>query len=364
MKRLFLLIDGTWNSVIKGGNKNVTNVYRMSQAIASKDKSDRAQMVFYFPGVGTRGILDKWVGGIYAEGLEELILEAYVNLVANFQDGDHIHIIGFSRGAFAAQVLSQLISSFGILSIEYSHHVNRIWAAYIKSKLDLDDIQIIRNINKYTRKENTIEFVGLFDSVIAKNPKEKKNLDNSVLNDQKLPDSVKKGFQILAIDERRMAYEPILWEGRKSSIKQKLNQIWMPGVHSDIGGFNGGSTLSDWSLFLMIDELRKTGRLEFNEDIIDQWKAKKHDEIEIATEDIKMKLVMRHWNRNIGSTNPGGCEKYLAVCKDMNNTVIQHNGKRVEYNFPLQSLRKYYISRLDNYFSDRLDEFDIPDKTN
>ena len=73
MKRIIILIDGTWN---KPDAKDPTNVVRLSQCILPKDVDGNVQQVIYSPGVGVgRGNnwlarqMDKWLGGALGWGL-------------------------------------------------------------------------------------------------------------------------------------------------------------------------------------------------------------------------------------------------------------------------------------------------------
>ena len=102
MKRIFIGIDGTSNSAYF--DKFYSNVYRMDLALAFKNRDKTPQIFLYFNGVGTAsykylGLLGKAFG----EGLDQLILQAYVNIVANYEPGDKIYVFGFSRGSVAAR---------------------------------------------------------------------------------------------------------------------------------------------------------------------------------------------------------------------------------------------------------------------
>src|SRR5262249_53440448 len=66
--------------------------------------------------------------------------------------------------------------------------------------------------------------------------------------------SVPHGVHILSIDETRADFTPIVWTSR-SQEDQVLEQIWLPGVHGDIGGGYDDAFLSTISLLTMIDKL-------------------------------------------------------------------------------------------------------------
>ena len=77
--------------------------------------------------------------------------------------------------------------------------------------------------------------------------------------------SVKNAVQLLAIDESRSFFRPIMWTGLKDpKTKNYLEQIWMPGVHSDVGGGYTNAFLSNISLLTMIDRVVAKTSLNFN----------------------------------------------------------------------------------------------------
>jgi hypothetical protein len=70
--------------------------------------------------------------------------------------------------------------------------------------------------------------------------------------------------QALAIDERRLKFEPCLWEAdedtrRADEQSGRVRQVWFEGVHSDVGGGYGETGLSDTTLLWMVGEARRCG---------------------------------------------------------------------------------------------------------
>ena len=49
-------------------------------------------------------------------GISENIREAYAFIANNYQEGDEIFLLGFSRGAFTARSIGGLIDSIGLLT--------------------------------------------------------------------------------------------------------------------------------------------------------------------------------------------------------------------------------------------------------
>jgi hypothetical protein len=61
---------------------------------------------------------------------------------------------------------------------------------------------------------------------------------------------------ILSVDDNRNpSYRPVLLSG-KSSNQQSIEQIWMPGVHADVGGNSDSVFLSDVALLTMIERVK------------------------------------------------------------------------------------------------------------
>jgi uncharacterized protein (DUF2235 family) len=56
-------------------------------------------------------------GGATGEGLSENIREAYGFLASNYDRGDEIFLLGFSRGAFTARSICAMINSVGLLTM-------------------------------------------------------------------------------------------------------------------------------------------------------------------------------------------------------------------------------------------------------
>jgi len=54
--------------------------------------------------------------GATGEGLSENIREAYGFLASNYDRGDEIFLLGFSRGAFTARSICSMINSVGLLT--------------------------------------------------------------------------------------------------------------------------------------------------------------------------------------------------------------------------------------------------------
>jgi hypothetical protein len=226
----------------------------MNLALAFKDKVGSPQTFFYLSGVGTAsyrylGLLGKAFG----QGIDELILQAYVNLVSNFEQDDKIYIFGFSRGAVAARAVAGLISKSGLVKYECSASIAMAWYHFLG---DARAGSYRDQIPTVTHKGAKIEFLGVWDTVygIDTDFALKKNLFTRLrFANFNLDRSVKVGVHILAMDDTRKFFRPMLWD--RARPEQKMEQIWLPGVHSDIGGGYGKAFVSTVSLLSMIDRL-------------------------------------------------------------------------------------------------------------
>ena len=115
MKRIAVLIDGTWNKEGSGADTNVAKLdsARKIQAFIKATAADGTlQHVHYHDGVGTEGdLIQKLLGGFIGLGLKKIIQDVYEFIVADYAAGDELYIVGFSRGAYAARALAGLIGA-------------------------------------------------------------------------------------------------------------------------------------------------------------------------------------------------------------------------------------------------------------
>jgi hypothetical protein len=252
MKHIFIGIDGTSQSAFY--DKFHSNVYRMDLSLAFKDREQNPQLFIYFSGVGASGFhyFGLW-GRAFGQGIDEIILQAYVNLVCNYEPGDKIYIFGFSRGAVAARALSGLISRSGLVRYDSSPMIESAWRYFVSDPLGFN-YQDIRP--KVTHDNVQIEFVGVWDTVYGINTKKalkKSPFTRLRFRDFLLDRSVRNAIHIISIDDRRKYFQPMLWDGCNTA--QRIEQIWMLGVHADVGGGYEKSFISTVSLLSMIDKL-------------------------------------------------------------------------------------------------------------
>jgi hypothetical protein len=110
-RSIVLLSDGTGNSAAKLFR---TNVWRFYQAL---DLSSAGQVARYDDGVGSSSIKPlAIIGGAVGWGLKRNLIDLYMFLCRNYQPGDQIYCVGFSRGAFTIRLLIQFVLSQGLVT--------------------------------------------------------------------------------------------------------------------------------------------------------------------------------------------------------------------------------------------------------
>lgn len=283
MKRLIACSDGTWNrpSVKTDGKYVRTNVQKLFESISNKDAGGIYQVKYYDEGIGAEGTWwSKMIDGATGRGIDENILDIYKFLVWNYELGDEIYLFGFSRGAYTARSLAGLVRSCGILR---ENNLRLIDQAYELYRTRNDERtrpagELATEFrNKYSYDDKTkIKFIGVWDTVgslgIPVRSFQFQNKKKYQFHDTTLSSFVENAFHALAIDERRSNFQPTLWQQSKNAntdanTQQVLEQVWFPGVHSNVGGGYPDEGLSDIALQWMISKARNTG-LSFDENYI------------------------------------------------------------------------------------------------
>ena len=95
-----------------------SNVTRICRALLPDGRDGTQQIIYYQAGIGTESTLwNHFVGGGTGAGISENIREAYAFLATNYDVGDEIYLIGFSRGAFTARSIAGFLDCIGLLTM-------------------------------------------------------------------------------------------------------------------------------------------------------------------------------------------------------------------------------------------------------
>ncbi len=272
MKRIILLLDGTWNDRDLAATDS--NIVRLEDIIAKSLAASSTpflpvlplvagqgqgqetfrltrgftpdnveHVVFYERGVGT-GALDRLRGGGLGWGLARNVRRAYRFLSGHYQPGDQVFVFGFSRGAFTARSLVGFISASGLLkpencSREFDEEAWRFYRAVPGDRLHA----VKADLAKYTHPQDQtlISCVGVFDTVGALGVPLKMfcraNRARYEFHDVCLSRITWLNLHAIAIDEHRKPFEGTVWRRPKfEQFASSTEQVWFPGAHSDVGG--------------------------------------------------------------------------------------------------------------------------------
>jgi uncharacterized protein (DUF2235 family) len=332
MKHLIFLIDGTWvASDLNVAGQIYSNIYMINLSLMHTDAQGHPQIVFYTRGIGSTSSLRKYTAGGFAEGIDEMITDIYGNLVANYEPGDKIYLFGFSRGAVIARAVTGLVGRFGLLRASRMDTYSNLWRQFVTCQ-PLEDESFLATYRSSLRRDIKVEFIGAFDTVFGGNESKGNMLTRLRFSSRRLEPCVNCAVHILALDEDRKRFSCMTWDQKKP--EQHLEQIWMPGVHSDIGGVYPESTLGELSLLTMIDRVRTHTGLQF------------FRELDVNTEGIRRNVYYGNvtvnyekgwWTRSARQLNSDDPEQFLhqiaPILKTRNVTYKKH-GKRTLYSIP------------------------------
>ena len=273
-KKIILCADGTWNTPHgPAAQPNDTNVRKLYELVLE----DPSQLKYYDSGVGTDSTpFEHFFGGSMGAGLFQKVQDGYEFLSYVWDPGDEIYIFGFSRGAYTARSLGGMIALFGVPNKNLDNQtVKRIFDAY-RITDHTQRLAVKDELNaEYGLADVKIRMVGVWDTVgalgIPGHLFDEFDQDKYGFLDTTLNPFIEKAFHAVAIDERRASFLPTLWsnpDGTPRANDDKVQQVWFPGVHCDVGGSYSETQLSNITLRWMIDNAKMQGLL-FNETAVD-----------------------------------------------------------------------------------------------
>jgi hypothetical protein len=262
--KLFNMLGGARSELDKIGSMNTDLEINGKKIIAR-----------YIHGVGdSRVKIIKSFNGAVAADIFQRISDGYKYISENYNDGDEIILVGFSRGAFGVRVLADLLLDQGALRLEGDNvwddflgfierrkaiyrHLNKIFKGNIENE-EKDDGRELRY-----KKIDSIKALAVFDTVASVGVTSLLGFNN--VNELVIDDTsgrIKNIYHAVSLDERRDNFSPVLWRPSKN-VTQRL----FPGAHADVGGgypLGAESGLSDGPYKWMAGNLIKMG-LRFTE---------------------------------------------------------------------------------------------------
>jgi hypothetical protein len=194
-------------------------------------------------------------------------MEAYSFICHNYTgDCDCITLIGFSRGAFTARCIADLIHKAGLLTksgLYYLTQLYKFWADGLfsdDSNLPPDFREKVLKDRSQLRRGVHIESCALWDTVsslglprlgpFGPRAPEKLNFVNS-----DWCEGIEHVFQGLSLHEPRQPFLAIVLRPQAKRDLRQLHQCWFMGYHSDIGGGSKHECLAQFALAWMIARL-------------------------------------------------------------------------------------------------------------
>lgn len=289
-KNVAVFMDGTANDF--ESETNVAALYHLARL-----NNDPYMALKYIEGVGTNG---KVLGFAFGTGIGKDVKDAYLFLATHYQNGDDLSLFGFSRGAYAARILSGMIYVAGIPDLrllsekDQTAVVEALYDAYTgrllkkssgkggATRISWDPsrrqefIQSVylrweRKLGVPIRNQDavTIRFMGLWDTVEALAiPDYEQNTGPIESNYLDQICNIDKVYHALSLDDNRariftpirMTYDTINTPCPEKSIDNTVEEVWFSGAHADVGGgYAKQRGLSGLSLQWMLeaDELPK-----------------------------------------------------------------------------------------------------------
>lgn len=203
----------------------------------------------------------------------------YAFIAHNYEHGDEIFLIGFSRGAFTARSIAGLIASVGLLTKKgmgdfyevFKDWENQITSGYVSkfpdipfpNKPKINDPRYMAELQRLnlSRPNIRIRAVAVWDTVgslgipnLGMWPQSTK--EYSFINTEVSP-IIEHAFHALALDEHRRPFSPTIWEQPDGqTLPRVMKQCWFPGVHSNVGGGYPDTQSADITLAWMVNQLQ------------------------------------------------------------------------------------------------------------
>jgi uncharacterized protein (DUF2235 family) len=324
-RRFIILLDGTWNEGT--GEKVPTNIAHLRDLVLPKagpEKQPVTQQIYYDAGVGTDGSWFKraWDGAT-GGGLEETVRAAYRFLSLNFVPGLEIYVFGFSRGAFSARSLVGYVHAAGLLKPEHcnAETEGRAWNFYRTPKRKRFPAEKL-GLDKLCQPEDQVRIacLGVFDTVGSRGiPLSAMRFFNARkygFHDTNLSSIADYAFHALALDEHRWPFGATLWSKSFHVNNKSVEQVWFPGVHTDVGG--GGQEnrrLSNIPLTWIIKRIQDCGLgLAFDEERLKKVQEERDATFASYGNPGRFWRLSRRWPRLrvISQTRPAGSRRRFS----------------------------------------------------
>ncbi|MCJ1391891.1 hypothetical protein MMC18_004758 [Xylographa bjoerkii] len=244
-KSFVLCFDGTGNKFSgTASDSNILKIFRML------DRNDPSHLHYYQPGIGTyvdtkqmsahtslparfNSWFQKARDSAIGTSFDEHVMGGYKFLMRYYSTGDDIYFFGFSRGAYIARFLAEMLDYVGLLSAGNEEMARFAWKAFAKwqqrhgdsekneakKKKMFDFIMGFRET--FSRPVRRIRFLGLFDTVNSV-----PRFENAWMKRSKFPYTARSSALVIrhavCIDERRAKFrQDLISETKKIDITHR-----------------------------------------------------------------------------------------------------------------------------------------------
>ncbi|KAJ5174493.1 uncharacterized protein N7482_000370 [Penicillium canariense] len=241
-KQFVLCFDGTGNKF--AGDESDSNVLKIFRML---DRSKSHQYHYYQPGIGTyvttkslsshgrvqriKSWYQKAKDSAIGSSFDEHVMGGYKFLMRYYSPGDEIFFIGFSRGAYIARFLAEMLDYIGLLEAGNEELIRFAWKTFAKWQQRAGDSEEEKAEKKklfeymkafretFSRPISRIRFMGLFDTVNSV-----PRFENAWMQRSKFPYTARSSARVIrhavGIDERRAKFRQDLISGPRPHGKE------------------------------------------------------------------------------------------------------------------------------------------------
>ncbi|KAJ5132450.1 hypothetical protein N7448_006608 [Penicillium atrosanguineum] len=236
-KQFVLCFDGTGNKF--AGDESDSNVLKIFRML---DRSKSHQYHYYQPGIGTyvtskslsshgriqriKSWYQKAKDSAIGSSFDEHVMGGYKFLMRYYSPGDQIFFIGFSRGAYIARFLAEMLDYIGLLEAGNEELIRFAWKTFAKWQQRSGEAEDNQEEKKklfeymkafretFSRPISRIQFMGLFDTVNSV-----PRFENAWMQRSKFPYTARSSAHVIrhavGIDERRAKFRQDLISGKR-----------------------------------------------------------------------------------------------------------------------------------------------------
>jgi uncharacterized protein (DUF2235 family) len=158
------------------------------------------------------------------------VVSGYQFLMRYYEKGDKVYIFGFSRGAYTARFLAEMIFNLGLLSRGNEEMVPFAWSTFSDFQRGREDDPKLRTFmdkfsSTYCREKIKSHFLGLFDCVNSVGQFELPLFSKSIPYIPLPP--AKHIRHAVSINERRLKFKPALFIPDPSNPPEgDIKEVW------------------------------------------------------------------------------------------------------------------------------------------